>query len=120
MAEYFEYIISGYGSDILVHFPQPIIIDTDRYDAKIGLKSFVTFNNIANIIENVNDGIKILMPGHTEYMTCRIATGSYEIDQISTAIQQFIKKKRPNLKKVEEAIRIEGNESTSRTATATA
>ena len=114
MGEYFEYIISGYGSDISVHFPQPIIIDTDRFEAKIGLKSFVTFNNIANIIENVNNRIKILTPGHSEYITCHIATGSYEIEQISAAIQRFIKQKRPNLKKVEEAIRIEGNESTSK------
>ena len=114
MAQYFEYIVSGKGSDISVHFPTPIIIDSDRYDAKIGLKSFVTYNNIANVIDKVNNGIKILTPEYDDYITCRIETGSYEIEQISAAIQRFIKEKRPKLKKVEEAIRIEGNESTSK------
>ena len=100
MAQYSEYILSGYGSDISVHFPTPIKICTERYDAKIGLKSFVTYNNIPNIIDNVNNSIKILMPGYEDYITCRIETGSYKIEQIFVAIQQFIKKKRPNLKKL--------------------
>ena len=114
MAEYYEYIVSGYGSDISVHFPTPIKIDTERFEAKIGLKSFVIYNNIGNVIENVNNSIKILTPGYTDYIICRIETGSYEIEQISTAIQRFFKEKRPGLKKVEEAIRIEGNESSSK------
>ena len=114
MAQYSEDILSGYGSDISTHFPTPIKIDTERYDAKIGLKSFVTYNNIANIIDNVNNCIKVLTPDYEDYIICRIETGSYEIEQISVAIQRFINKKRPSLKKVEEAFRIEGNESTSK------
>ena len=73
-------------------------IDTERYDTKIGLKSFVTYNNIANIIDNVNNSIKILMPGYEDYIIFRIETGSYEIEQISVAIQRFIKEKRSSLK----------------------
>jgi hypothetical protein len=42
MAQYSEYILSRYGSDISTHFPAHIKIDTERYEAKIGLKSFVT------------------------------------------------------------------------------
>ena len=114
MAQYSEYILSGYGSDISVHFPTPIKIDTERYEAKIGLKSFVTYNNIANIIANVNNSVRILTPAFDDYITCRIETGSYEIEQISAAIQRFIKEKRPKLKKVDEVFRIEGNESTSK------
>ena len=30
MVQYFEYIVSGYGNDISVHFPPSIKIDTDR------------------------------------------------------------------------------------------
>ena len=98
MAQYSEYILSGYGSDISVHFPTPIKIDTEHYDAKIGLKSFVTYNNIANVIDNVNNNIKILTPGYEDYII--FETGTYEIEQISVAIQRFIKEKRPSLKKL--------------------
>ena len=70
MAQYSEYILSGYGSDISVHFPTPIKIDTERYEAKIGLKSFVTYNNIANVIENVNNSIKIRTPDFDDYIFC--------------------------------------------------
>ena len=83
MAQYSEYVLSGYGSDISVHFLTPIKIDTERYDAKIGLKSFVTYNNIANVIDNVNNSIKILTPGYEDYIICCIETGSYKIEQIS-------------------------------------
>ena len=114
MAQYSEYILSGYGSDISVHFPTPIKIDTERYDAKIWLESFVTYNNIANVINKVDNSIKILTPGYEDYIICRIETGSYKIEQISVVIQWFIKEKRPNLKKIDEAIRIEGNGSTSK------
>ena len=87
-----------------MHFLTPIKIDTEHYDAKIGLKSFVTYNNIANVIDNVNNSIKILTPGYEDYIICRIETGTYEIEQISVAIQQFIKEKRRCLKNIDEAI----------------
>ena len=100
MAQYSEYILSGYRSNISGHFLTPIKSDTERFDAKIGLKSFVTYNNIGNIIKNVNNSIKILTAGYSDYIICRIETGSYEMEQISTTIQRFIKGNHPSLKKV--------------------
>ena len=44
-----EIILNGTGSDIAVDFYEPIIIPTDIYDAKIGLKNFITYNNIPNV-----------------------------------------------------------------------
>ena len=107
-----EIILRGKGSDISVQFDNPISIPTDEYVAKIGLKSFVTFNNIANVIEGSNNSVKVKAAGEKDFAVCRLATGAYEIEQISGEIQQFLKNKYPKLTKIEEAIQIIGNEST--------
>ena len=46
-----EFIIRGKGSDISNDFYEPINIPIDEYDAKLGLKSFSTYNNIPNVVE---------------------------------------------------------------------
>ena len=43
-----EIIVRGKGSDISTDFYEPINIPLDIYEAKLGLKSFATYNNIPN------------------------------------------------------------------------
>ena len=46
-----EIIVRGKGSDISTDFYEPINIPTDIYEAKLGVKSFVTFNDMPNFVE---------------------------------------------------------------------
>ena len=41
-----DIIVRGKGSDISTDFYEPINIPTEVYDAKLGIKSFSTYNNI--------------------------------------------------------------------------
>ena len=59
----YEFIIRGKGTDISTSFCEPIIIPTDIYEAKIGLKGFVFYNSIPNVTQDVNNKISIKVPG---------------------------------------------------------
>ena len=58
----FEFILRGRGSDISTKFSEPIIIPTNLYEGKIGLKGFVCYHSIPNITQNVNNKIRIRVP----------------------------------------------------------
>ena len=58
-----EFILRGKGSDVSCDFGEPLIIPTDVYEARLGLKNFTTYNNIPNVETNVNNQIKVKVPG---------------------------------------------------------
>ena len=107
-----EIIVRGHGSDISIVFSDPIKIPSHIYEGKIGLKSFVTYNNIPNVVEYANNKLKIKVPGESEYIVCSLATGAYELNAISEKIQEYIEEKYPHLENVEENIKIVGNDAT--------
>ena len=51
MEQTIEIIVSGQGSDISNDFYEPLNIPINDYEAKLGIKSFATYNNIPNVIE---------------------------------------------------------------------
>ena len=59
-----ELILNGNGSDISIDFYEPIVIPTDEFQAKLGLKSFSTYNNIPNVEVGKNNSLKLKGPGH--------------------------------------------------------
>ena len=64
MDDHIEIIVRGKGSDIQSDFYEPIQIPHETHEAKIGIKNFATFNNIPNIVDGVNNRLKIKVPGH--------------------------------------------------------
>ena len=108
-----ELILNGIGSDISNDFYEPIVIPTEEYEAKLGLKSFSTYNNIPNVEEKRNNSLKIKVPGH-EYKSFSLDTGAYELSMISMQIIEWIKLEYPELEKVEENFKLIGNEATSK------
>ena len=108
-----ELILNGIGSDISNDFYEPIVIPTEEYEAKLGLKSFSTYNNIPNVEEKRNNSLKIKVPGH-EYKSFSLDTGAYELSMISMQIIEWIKLEYPELEKVEENFKLTGNEATSK------
>ena len=108
-----ELILNGKGSDISVDFYEPIVIPTEEYEAKLGLKSFSTYNNIPNVENGRNNSLKIKVPGH-DYRVFTLDTGAYELSIISTKIVEWIKLTYPKLEKVEENFKLTGNEATSK------
>ena len=108
-----ELILNGKGSDISVDFYEPIVIPTEEYEAKLGLKSFSTYNNIPNVEVGRNNSLKIKVPGH-DYKVFTLDTGAYELSIISTQIVEWIKLTYPKLEKVEENFKLTGNEATSK------
>ena len=108
-----ELIVTGRGSDIFTDYYEPIIIPTDDYEAKLGLKSFSTYNNIPNIEEGKNNGLKIRVPG-SDYKVFNLDTGAYELSMIQVQIVEWIKLTHPKLKNVEENFKLIGNEATSK------
>ena len=58
----FEFILRGRGSDISTKFSEPIIIPTNLYEGKIGLKGFVCYHSIPNVSQDVNNKILIKVP----------------------------------------------------------
>lgn len=108
-----ELILNGKGSDISIDFYEPIVIPTEKYEAKLGLKSFSTYNNIPNIEEGKNNSLKIRVPEH-DYKVFKLDTGAYELRKISEQIVEWIKLKYPKLEKVEENFKLSGNEATSK------
>ena len=93
-----ELILKGNGSDISIDFYEPIVIPTEEFEAKLGLKSFSTYNNIPNIEEGANNSLKIKVPGH-EYKVFSLDTGAYELGMIGSQIVEWIKLTYPKLEK---------------------
>ena len=109
----FEIILRGKGSDISSDFHKPITIPTDFYQAKIGVKNFSTYNNIPNIVEGVNNRIKIKVPGN-DYRIFKLETGAYELSVIAKHMVNWIQVTYPKLEKVEENFALTGNKATSK------
>ena len=59
MDDSLEIIVKGKGSDISNDFYEPINIPIEEYEAKLGVKSFATFNNIPNVVAGRNNQLKI-------------------------------------------------------------
>ena len=76
-----EFILKGKGSDISCDFNEPIIIPTDIFEARLGLKSFATYNSIPNVELNVNNQLKVKTPGH-DFEIFALDTGAYELSII--------------------------------------
>ena len=93
-----ELILKGNGSDISIDFYEPIVIPTEEFEAKLGLKSFSTYNNIPNIEEGANNSLKIKVPGHG-YKVFSLDTGAYELGMIGSQIVEWIKLTYPKLEK---------------------
>lgn len=108
-----ELIVRGNGSDISSDFYEPIIIPNEEYEAKLGLKSFSTYNNIPNIEAGKNNRLNIKVPGH-DYQTFNLDTGAYELTLIHKQIVNWISVTYPKLEKVEENFKLFGNEATSK------
>ena len=108
-----EFILKGKGSDISCDFNEPIIIPTDVYEARIGLKNFATYNSIPNVELKVNNQLKVKVPGH-DFETFALDTGAYELSVISDQLVEWIGLKYPKLKNVEENFKLLGNEATSK------
>ena len=49
-----EFILKGRGSNISCDFSEPIFIPTETHEARLALKSFITYNSIPNVEKNVN------------------------------------------------------------------
>ena len=112
MEDTIEIIVRGKGSDIGIDFYEPINIPANR-DAKLGVKSFSTYNNVPNIVEGQNNQLKIKVPGH-DYEEFAVATGAYELENITEQIMEWIAVKYPQLENVEENFRLVGNTATSK------
>ena len=108
-----EIIVRGKGSDISTDFYEPINIPVDIFEAKIGLKSFATFNNIPNVVEGRNNKLKIKVPGH-DFRVFSLDTGAYELKVIAKQMLEWIQVTYPTLEKVEENFKLIPNYATSK------
>ena len=109
-----EIIVRGKGSDISTDFYEPINIPMDLYEAKLGLKSFATYNNIPNVVEGVNNKLKVKVPGESKYAVFALDTGAYEVKVIAEQLLEWIQVKFPKLEKVEENFKLIPNYATSK------
>ena len=114
MDDLLEIIIHGQGSDISSDFNKPFIIPSDAYEGKIGLKSFTIYNNIPNIVEGVNNRVKIKVPGEGKWKVFALDTGAYELNVIAQQMTNWIGVSNPKLKGVENNFKVIGNRATSK------
>lgn len=113
MEETHEIIVSGKGSDISSDFYEPIDIPIDRVVAKLGIKSFSTYNNIPNVIKGYNNQLKIKVPGEG-YKIVGLETGAYELETINEQLIYWIGITYPKLKNVEKYFELLPNFATSK------
>ena len=90
-----EIILQGRGSDLSVCFQEAIRVPAN-YEAKIGLKNFVTYNNISNVDETCNR-ILIKVPGFDNYELITFDKGAYEVDTLCEKMQAEIQQRHPQL-----------------------
>ena len=113
MEETIEIIVKGKGSDISIDFYEPLNIPMEHFEAKLGVKSFSTYNSIPNVVEGKNNRIRIKVPGE-KYKTFALETGAYELDLISTQIMEWMGVTFPKLQDLEENFKILANYATSK------
>ena len=109
-----EMIMKGKGSDLSNILVEPINIPIETVEAKLGLKSFATYNNIPNVEKGRNNQLKIKIPGREKYDIFSLDTGAYELTIISQQIHEWLEITYPDLKDVEENFKLIGNEATSK------
>ena len=114
MDDTIEIIVKGKGSDISNDFYEPIDIPTEHVEAKLGIKSFSTYNNIPNIVEGRNNKLKIKVPGQQIWKVFTLETGAYELENISEQIMEWIAVTYPKLENIEENFKLIGNTATSK------
>ena len=114
MDDSLDIIVKGKGSDISNDFYEPINIPIDEYEAKLGVKSFATFNNIPNVVAGRNNKLKIKVPGH-DFKVFSLETGAYELKVIAEQMLEWIGVTYPEIEKVEENFKLIGNDATSKT-----
>ena len=107
-----EFILKGEGSDLSVDFREPILIP-NGYEAGLGLKGFVCYNNIPNINDE-NNSLRLKAPGKT-YETLKLPTGAYELSYIYMHMKEFFETQYPDLKNVDDNFVVIGDEATSKT-----
>ncbi len=107
-----EIILQGSGSDLSVCFHESIRIPAN-YEAKIGLKNFVTYNNMSNVDDTCNR-ILIKVPGSARYQILSFDKGAYEVDTLNAKMQAMIQQDHPDLEDVEKNFKLVGNEATQR------
>lgn len=92
--------ISGTTSNLRSSFFPPLLFKEDK-EWDVALLDFTTYNSIPNIIEGVNN--KIYYSENTDfglrsYKTIELETGSYEIEDINSVLQNNLGKQNINLK----------------------
>ena len=107
-----EFILKDKGSDISCDFSEPIFIPTETYEA-LALKGSTTYNNIPNVELNVNNQLKIKVPGK-KWEIFSLATGAYELSIIYTQLVEWIVLTYPTLDGVKDDFKLLGNEATSK------
>ena len=114
MAEETELIVKGRGSDISCDFRDPIDIPLEKYDARLGVKNFSTYNSIPNVEEGLNNKLKIKVPGSTAWEEFSLSTGAYELFIIAEKIVDWIEWNHPHLENVAEKFKLIGDDATSK------
>lgn len=107
-----EIIFRGRGSTLQTDFGEPLLVG-DNQIAEIGLKSFAFYNSIPNVTKNVNNCIRLAVPG-SGWETVSLETGSYELSSIAQELSSWIQLKYPHLKDVDENFKLRGNDATSK------
>lgn len=113
MMDSLEIIVRGKGSDISSDFYEPINIPTEEYEAKLGVKSFATYNNIPNVVEGRNNKLKIKVPGQL-FKVFSLHTGAYEMKVIAKQLLEWIEVTYPDLENVEDNFKLIPNYATSK------
>ena len=114
MADEIDLIVKGRGSNISCDFREPINIPTEKYDARLGVKNFSTYNSIPNVEAGLNNKLKIKVPGSTEWEEFTLSTGAYELFIIGEKIIDWIEWHHPHLENVAEKFKLIGDDSTSK------
>ena len=109
-----EVVLHGTGSDISIDLPEPLMLPQEKYEAKLALKNFSTYNNIPNVTKNVNNKLKLKVPGAKDWEIAEFFTGAYEIKRLNTQLQEWIKTTHPDLPDVDLNFKLVGNEATAR------
>lgn len=103
-----ELMVKGRGSEIYTEFNEPIRVDENHF-AEVGLKSLSVYNSIPNILEGVNNSIKIKVPDVDNFEIFQFSTGAYELTGLYEELIQWIELKYPKLQNVNENIILQGN-----------
>ena len=110
-----EVILHGSGSDISIDLHEPLVLPPqEKYEAKLALKNFSTYNNIPNVTADVNNKLKLKVPGAKDWETVEFFTGAYEIKRLNTQLQEWIKTQHPKLEDVDKNFKLVGNEATAK------